>query len=74
MLKILRMKKMRTLLLSLEKNNVTPKLEIRNLSAETYNPNPEIMLTQKTDSNFTSKPQIGKNCIHCHKSNHSFSN
>ena len=38
--------KIRILDLPLEINNVTSKLESQNLSAETYNPNPEVIFTQ----------------------------
>ena len=66
--------KIRTLDLTLEFNIVTSKLESKNLSAKTFDPNLEVMFTQTTHPNNKSKAQFGKYCNYCHKSNHSVSN
>ena len=53
---------------------VTSEPEYENLSAETSDPNPEIMFTPAVDPKNRSKPQFWKlyNC--CHKSNHTAPN
>ena len=42
--------------LPMEISNVTSKVESQNISAETYDPNPEVMFTQISDRNNKSKP------------------
>ena len=64
--------KFRTLDLTSEVNNVTSKLESQNLCAGTYDSNPLINLTQTTDPNNKSKPQLRNCCNHCR--HHSVSN
>ena len=58
----------------MEINTVTPKLESRSLSAETYDQNREVMFTQTSDPNNKTKPQFRKYCDDCHETNHSVSN
>ena len=70
-LETIRIEKVRTLDQPLEIINVTSKLESHNLSTETYDPNPEIVFTQKTDPNNNSKPQFRYFCKYCLKPNHS---
>ena len=66
--------KIRTIDLTLEIINVTSKRESEKLSAETYDPNPEVMCTQTTNANNKTKPQFRKYCNFFQKSNHSVSN
>ena len=67
-------RKNRFLVLPLEANQLTSKLAIQNLPSETYQFNPEIMLTQTNDPNSKRKPQLRKNSKLCQNSNHSTSN
>ena len=57
----------------LEIDDITSNLETQIFSAETFDPNPEIMFKQTIDLNIRSKPQFRKHCTFCHKSNHSIS-
>ena len=59
--------KSRTLDLSLEINNATSKLESQNLSAEIYDPHPEVTLTQTDHPNLKCKLRFRKNCNYCHE-------
>ena len=65
MMKILRIKKIRTFDLPLEKNTVTSKLEAQNLSTKTCDSNAEIMFTQTTDPNKKSEIHVRKNFKYC---------
>ena len=47
-----------TLHLTIEINNVTSKLKSQKLSCETYDLNPEVIVTQKTHPNNRSKPRF----------------
>ena len=58
----------------MERNNVTSKLKSQKLSSDFSDPNPEVMSSQTTDPNNTSKNHFRKYCNYCHKSNHSVSN
>ena len=57
--------KVRNLQLSLEKNNVTSKLESQNLNSEVYDSNPEFMFTRKKFLKNKSKPLLSENVQIC---------
>ena len=63
----------RTLDLPLEVNNVSLKLESLSLSAETYDPNSQIMFTETTDPNIRCKFHFQQYWNCCQKSNRSVS-
>ena len=66
--------KIRTLVLPLDINLVTAKLESHNLFSESYEPIAERFITQNTDPNYKKKRQLGKHCKYCYHSHHSVSN
>ena len=67
-------RKIRTHDLPVEVNNIISKVKTQKLSAEFFDPNPEIKFIYTTDPNIKSKPQFRTHCIYCDKSNHSVSN
>ena len=66
--------KVRTRVPPLKILKVISKLESQNLSAETFDSNPETLNTQGIDPNTWNKPHFWKYSNYCHESNHSVSN
>ena len=65
--------RVRTLDFVLEINFVTSKPASQNLSSETYDSNPEVIVTQTNYSNEKSEPHFQKYCKNSPKFNHSVS-